>query len=498
MKKFFSILVILMAFSLMVQADFDFSKIKNSVSEFTLSNGLKFILVEDHAVPIASFQTYVNVGGSDERIGIFGISHFLEHMAFKGTTELGTTNYEAEKKLFAKMDALFTTITSEEDSLNPDQEKLKGYKEEMKKLMKEATTHVVNNEPDKILEQAGAVGINAGTSKDYTKYYLSLPSNKLELWAYIEASRYIDPVFRDFYKERGVIQEERRMRVDNSPIGKLLEELLAVSFKDHTYRVNGVGPMSNIDRITRSDMYSYFRTNYTAKNMVIGVYGDVTPAQLKKVAKKYFSKMRSGRRNSFIYTTEPEQQGEKSVTILEDTQPMVIVAFHIPSVRHEDHTKMQVLNYILSNGRSSRLRKRMTIDDKIAMNVFAMTGYPGSKYTTLFIIGAMPNIKHTNDEMLKVIDEEVAKLLKEPIPLKELDAAKTRMKVNIIRGMKSGTGLLSNLLSSEVVLGSWKKGFDELKDIEKVTTKDIQEMVKKYFIRTNRTIGRIEKKEVKK
>ncbi len=499
MKRQIFVLVLLVLFSLTLSAGFDFSKIKNNISEFTLPNGLKFILLEDHSVPIASFVTYANVGGSDERIGIYGISHFLEHMAFKGTSEVGTKNYQAEKKMFAKMDALFNKILVEKGSMNSDKKKIKALEKELEKLKEEAATYVVETEFNSLLKRQGVTGMNAGTGKDMTIYFYSLPSNKAELWAYLESSRFIDPVFREFYKERGVIQEERRVRTENTPVGKMLERMLSLAFTAHPYRISIVGPMSNIDNITRADMISYFKTNYTARNMVVGVTGDIYPDQLKKLAKKYFSTMRSGKKNHRVLTVEPEQLGEKTITIYEDSQPVLLVGYHIPSVLHEDFVKFSVLNNILTNGRSSRLKKKMEIDDKTALVVFSFAGYPGNKYSTLYLVLAAPNSGHSTDEMLKTIDEEIEKIKKDSVTEEELASAKTRLKVDIMRQLGSNRGLLIGLLQAEMVLGSWQKAFDNLAAIEKATTENIHQLVKTYLTKTNRSIARIEKKkEVKK
>lgn len=495
MKKLAVVLLLLFAVSTFVNADFDFSKIKNKVSEFTLPNGLKFILVEDHSVPIATFVTYANVGGSDERIGIWGVSHFLEHMAFKGTTEIGTKDIKAERKLMAKMDGVFAKILAEQDSLNPDKEKLEKLEAEMKQLQEEHAKYVIPNHFTDLMKQNGGVGLNAGTSMDATRYYISLPSNRLELWAYLESARFTDGVFREFHKERQVIKEERRMRTENQPIGKLVEELLSISYKDHPYHTNAIGPMSNLNHVSRAEMTAYFKKNYTAKNMVIGIAGDVTPDELKKVAKKYFAALPAGQKNPLVFTNEPEQLGEKTVTIFEDTQPWVIVAYHAPSIKHPDFIKFNVLNRILTSGRSSRLKKKMEIDKKTALAVGSFIGFPGDKYPCLYLMLALPNSGHTTDEMIKSFDEEIERIKKEGIGDDELKSAKTREKVSVIRGMGSGTGLLMQLLNYEVKAGGWQKAFDELNAIDKITVKDIQELVKKYLVRSNRSIGKIEKKQ---
>ncbi|MCP5048131.1 MAG: insulinase family protein [bacterium] len=501
MKRLIASFIMLAVFSVFVSADFDFSKIKDRVSEFTLKNGLKFILLEDHSVPIASFVTYVDIGGSDEPIGVWGVSHFLEHMAFKGTSDIGTKNIKAERKAMAKLDAVFERLIAAKDSLKPDKEKIKKLEAEFEALKAEAAGYVVNNEFDSLLKRNGAVGLNAGTSKDATMYFYSLPSNKVELWAYLEATRFTDPVFREFYKEREVIKEERRLRTENQPLGKLIEELQAIAYKDHPYHTNAVGPMSNLNHITRAQMTRYFRANYTTPNIVIGVTGDVYPDQLKKLAKKYFSKLPSGRKNPGVFTHETEQLGEKTVTIFEDSQPWLIIAYHCPAESHEDFIKFSILDRIITNGRSSRLSRKMTIEDKSALGVISFTGYPGTKYPSLYMIGTLPNSGHTTDELLKEIDKEIEKIKEESVTEEELKSAKIRAKVSIIRRLGSNRGLLDQLLSAEVTTGSWKNAFNAIESIDKITTDDIQQLVKKYLIRSNRSIGRIEKKtkeEVKK
>ena len=495
MRKLTCLLLSLMLSFSFVFAGFDFSSITDNISEFTLPNGLKFILLEDHSVPIATFMTYVNVGGSDERIGIWGISHFLEHMAFKGTSEIGTTDYRAEQKILEKLDAAFDRLMAEKDSLNPDPEKIKKGQEELAELQKEAGKYVAINEFDQILQKNGAVGMNAGTSKDSTIYFFSLPSNRIELWAYLESSRFIDPVFREFYKEKDVIKEERRVRTENSPIGKLVEELLAIAFKDHPYHVNGIGPMSNIEHITSADMYRYFNTNYTAPNMVIGVTGDVYPDQLQTLAKKYFSRLRPGKKNPRVFTTEPGQIGEKAVTIYEDSQPWLFIGYHCPSRLHEDFVKFSVLDMVLTTGRSSRLNKQMVIKDKSALAVFSFAGFPGDKYSSLYMIGTLPNSGHTTHQLLEQIDSEIARIKEQSITPEELESAKTRLKVTQIRQMGSSRGLLMRMLGAEMKLGSWKKAFDDIQAIEKITLQDIRELVETYLTKSNRSIARIEKKE---
>ncbi len=497
-KVIIVLLLLLLSAGLTYGKDFDFSKIKNRVSEFTLDNGLKFILLEDHSIPIASFVTYVNVGGVDEKIGYWGISHFLEHMAFKGTTEIGTKNWPKEKKLFVKMDSIFSQILNEEDKRNSDKKKIEGLKKKLDVLKKEAAKLVIPNEFNTLLKKNGCVGLNAGTGADNTSYYLSLPSNKLELWAYLESARYLDPAFREFYKERDVITEERRMRVENQPIGKLIEETLGLAFKVHPYKINIIGPMSNIKHFSRKNLKEYFKQNYTAKNMVIGVTGDVTPKQLKKLAKKYFSKIKAGKKSPWLYTFEPKQAGEKRMTIYDDSQPFLLMAYHCPAGDHPDFTKFGLLNYILTNGRSSRLNKKMVIKDKSALAVFSMGGFPGSKYPNLYMMIAVANKDIKSKKLIDTISDEVKDLKNNLVSDEELKSAKIRMKLNAVRTLGSNRGLLNTMLSAEVLTGSWENVFSNIAEIDKITTEDIKTLANKYFTVNNRIITKIEKKIKKK
>lgn len=497
LKKTCLILGAILVFSSLTAAA-DFSNIKNRVSEFTLDNGLKFILLEDHATPIASFCTYVNAGGSDERIGIWGISHILEHMAFKGTSEIGAKDIKAERKLFARMDALFEQIKREKAQYTPNEEKIKKLDGELKGLADEASKLVRTNEIDTILKRQGGVGLNAGTSADQTMYFFSLPSNRLELWAYLESSRFTDPVFREFYKEREVIREERRVRTDNSPVGRLLEEMQAMAFRDHPYHMSVIGPMSNIETISRRDVENYFRKNYHAGNMVIGVNGDVTPAQLKKMAEKYFSRIPGGERNLRVATIEPPQRGEKALTVYDETQPWLVLGYRIPDRRNEDFLKFSLLNEIFTSGRTSRLQKRLVVNEKKALGLFSFAGYPGNKYPCLYLLLALPNAGVSTSDLLTAIDQELTRLKEEPVTTEEMESARKRLKVQMMQSMGNDQGLLLTLLTAEVIQGSWGKVFEEYDRIDTISAEEIRDLVKTYLADDQRVVARIEKKGEKK
>ncbi|MGK7934927.1 MAG: M16 family metallopeptidase, partial [Xenococcaceae cyanobacterium] len=215
------------------------NRVIEQVNEFRLDNGMKFIVLENHEAPVVSFVTYANVGGVDEPDGKTGVAHFLEHLAFKGTDKIGTREYSVEKKYLERLDRLFAKM--QQAKAEGNQEKLAQLTKEFTQTEGVASNFVEQNEYGKIVETAGGVGLNAVTSTDYTSYFYSFPANKLELWMSLESERFLDPVFREFYKEKQVILEERRLRTDNSAIGTMIEAFLDTAFTEHPYKRPVIG-----------------------------------------------------------------------------------------------------------------------------------------------------------------------------------------------------------------------------------------------------------------
>ena len=231
-------------------------RVAEEVSEFTLDNGMKFIVLEQHDTPVVSMMLYANVGASNEIDGQTGIAHYLEHLAFKGTTRIGTTNYAAEKPVLDQLDEVFDQMLAAEEA--GDDAALAELSERFAVLQAEAASYVEQNKFGQIIEQAGGTGLNATTSADATRYFYNLPSNKLELWFSLESERFLDPVFREFYKEKEVILEERRMRVDNSPIGQMVERFSEVAYTSNPYRRPVIGYQEDLRKATRADIQAFF------------------------------------------------------------------------------------------------------------------------------------------------------------------------------------------------------------------------------------------------
>ena len=261
---------------------------EQNVTEHTLDNGLKVIVVKRDVAPVASFLTYVNVGGVDEPKGRTGIAHIFEHMAFKGSSRIGTNNWDAEKIVLQEIDETYSRWLREVRSPNPHQNRADSLLARFNKLEAEAKTYVNSNEFSQIIESAGGVGLNAATSTDYTVYFYSLPQNKAELWFSLEAERFKDPVLREFYVEKDVVFEERRTYTDSSPLGRLIEEFMAVAYTALPYRDAIVGWPSDIEATTMADALDFYEKYYVPSNMTIIIVGDVNPAQMIQYAESYF------------------------------------------------------------------------------------------------------------------------------------------------------------------------------------------------------------------
>lgn len=458
------------------------------VTEFQLENGLKFLVVEKHEVPVVTMLTYADVGSVNEVKGITGLAHIFEHMAFKGTTTIGTKDLKKELKAMAKVDEIFGELIYER-SKGPlaDPERLKQLEEEFRKAQEEAKTWSNSQELGEVIERAGGVGLNATTDTDATQYFYSLPSNKIELWFALESERFLNPVLREFYTEKDVVMEERRLRTESNPIGRLLEEFTNLAFKAHPYGEPVVGHMSDLKSISRDQAQEFFNKYYGANNLTIVLVGDIYPSEIKRLAETYFNRLPKKPRPTPIVTAEPEQIGERTVVVEEEAQPVLILGYHKGSILHPDDPVFDVIADIIGRGRSSRLYKVMVKEKKIAVNVGAFKSYPGEKYRNLIIFYAIPSHGHTADECRKIILDEIEKLKNEPITAEELEKAKTRARADLVRTLDSRMGIAFNMAAYEVLTGDWRNMFRRLDQLAKVQAADIQRVAKETFVERNRT-----------
>ncbi|MEB3336936.1 MAG: pitrilysin family protein [Leptolyngbyaceae bacterium] len=464
-------------------------RVKQRVTEFRLANGLKFIVLERHQAPVISFLTYANVGGADEPEGQTGVAHFLEHLAFKGTTKIGTTNYPAEQKFLKRLDQLFDQIQVAKAARKTTE--LAKLKAEFNKTKVLADSYIKQNELSQIVEQAGGVGLNASTSVDATNYFYSFPSNKLELWMSLESERFLEPVFREFHEEKAVILEERRLRVENSPTGKFLEAFLDRAYTTHPYRRPVIGSTQDIENLRREDVQKFFETYYVPNNLTIALVGDVNPDQVKQLAQIYFGRYPAKPAPPTVKQVEPPQTQPRELTMRLPSQPMYVEAYHRPAMSHPDHVVYEMIGSILSDGRTSRLYRSLVENQQVALSAAGFSGYPGDKYPTLMLFYALTAPGRSIEQVAQALEVEIERLKTEPVSAQELDRVKTQVRAGLLGLLSSNMGMASSLLEYEVKTGNWRNLFRQLDAIAAITPADVQRVAQATFRPENRTIGRL-------
>lgn len=471
----------------------DLASFEKRTTVKVLPNGLTLIVCERPEAPVFSFYTLVDAGSANDPQGESGLAHMFEHMAFKGSTEIGTTNYPAEKIALAKVEAAYAAYDDEyRKRVGQDSAKLAQLKKAFEDAQAAAEKYVIPNQFSEIAEQNGAVGINASTSEDSTQYFWSMPSNRLELWAYLESQRIAHPVQREFYKERDVVQEERRMRTDSNPIGRMVEQFLATAYVAHPYGRSGVGWESEISQVSATEAEAFHKKYYVPSNIVIAVVGNLKASQTMPILERYFSKIPSAPKPTPMTTVEPPQFAEKSVVIREATQPFYIEGYHRPDYRDPDDSVYDAITDIFSNGRTARLYRSLVRDQKIAAEAEGFSGFPGYKFPGLFAFYAVPLPGHTPDEMRTAIHKELDRLKTADVSDEELQRFKTRARADLLRGLADNEGLAHQLAEYQTRYGDWRQLFRELDKIDAVSKADIRRVANKVFVDSNRTSTRIE------
>ena len=470
-----------------------FREIEKQVVEHHLKNGLTILILPRHDAPVVSFHTYVDVGSVNEDRGITGLAHIFEHIAFKGTSDIGTSDYKAEKTALADLDKAWSAMQAEEAKGSlADTAKLAAVRAAFEKQQEITSKYVIANQFGEIVERNGGVGLNASTNSEATQYFYSFPSNKLELWFSLESARFRDPVFRDFYKEKDVVMEERRMRTESNPLGKLLEEFIATAFKAHPYHDPVVGHMSDLKAISREDAAAFYKKNYVPANICMAIVGDVEPKDVIRMAERYFGSLAAGPKPPPLRTVEPPQVGERRVTLREQSQRWLLMGYKKGSAKSPDDAIYDVISDLMSSGRTSRLYKSLVRDKKIAIQAAGFSGFPGAKYDNLFLFFAMPSQGKTNEECQAAIEAEIKRLKEELVSAEDLQAVKTRARANLIRSLGSNQGLASQLTYNQTIMGTWHEMFTGLEKINAVTAQDVKRVANEVFKDSNRTIGTIE------
>ena len=471
------------------------------VEEFTLDNGMTFLLLPREGDPNVAVGWISKFGSVNERPGVTGVAHLFEHMMFKGSHAIGTKDLKRDLEIMDELDGLYAQMESERAKLlekqrrgliadaddpavrSPEHSELL---ERFSQLIAEQQELIVKDEFSQIYTLNGGSGMNAGTSNDYTIYFINMPSNKLELWFWMESDRLAKPVFRQFYAERDVVKEERRLRVDSTPTGKLNEQVESMFWQASPYSWPVIGWPSDLNSITRDEAMEYFDTYYAPNNLVAALVGDIEVEQVKTLANKYFGRLqRNAREPGAVRTREVEQQAEQRLSGQAETRPQATIRFHTVPDAHVDEPALIVLSSLL-NGRTGRLYKSLVLEKQVAVQAGA--GVDGRKYDGSFQISGVAAPGSTPEDVEKALLEELERIAAEPVGERELQKVKNQQLAGDFRKLQSKFGLMLQLLTYEA-LGEWENINVFSDRIQAVTPDDIQRVAKKYFTETNRTVA---------
>ncbi len=452
-------------------------------------NGLVLMVVEDRQWPTVLCYRYHRVGSVNEHAGITGTAHLLEHMMFKGTREVGTWNYEAEVPIMEEIDGLMDEIDRERakglnDYQEMDQDKIDRLWEEVKKQQEKQRKYIRKNEIDYIYNTHGARGLNASTGFDSTDYYLSLPSNRLEIWAYLESQRMKEPVFREFYSERDVVHEEYRMYANN-PGYFLFYNFVSNMFHASPYGHHVLGWESDIQSMRRNRVMDFLRQYYAPNNTALVLVGDVDFESARKMVDGYFGDIPRQADPPPVFTREPERRGERRAELMfEASQPRLTIGFQGPTPGHPDEDALDVISYLVSKGRTSRFYRNL-VEEEIA---YSVTGWNWTmNYANLFYISAIPREPNTAGDLEEAIYQELDRFKTEPVTQRELQKAKNWIEKDYLDTLTTRFSLAHSLAHAYLIKGDWRR-FDTRARLNKVTPEDIQRVANKYFTRERRTV----------
>jgi predicted Zn-dependent peptidase len=492
LKRVLALFVLLLPFQLSFAQDL--ASFEKRVIVRTLPNGLTVVLMRREEAPVFSFQIMVDAGSAQDPKGLSGLAHMFEHMAFKGTPTIGTKDWAKEKPLLEELEKAYRAYDVERRKIvGTDPKKIAELEQLWRSIQKEADALVIPNQFGQIIESHGGTGLNATTAEDQTQYFYSLPANEVELWAYLESERFLHPVFREFYKERDVVLEERRMRTDSRPIGRLIEQLDATAFVAHPYKTSGIGWASEIASVSATEAADFYEHYYKPANIVLSVVGDIDVEKTYQLIERYFGRLPDGAKPPDLRTVEPPQAGERTVTIREKGgQPWYVEAYHRPAYDNPDDAVYDAIADIMSNGRVSRLDRALVRDQQVALFAGGENGFPGSKYPHLFLFYAVPNRGKTNELLATAFQKEIERMKTQDVTDDELKMFKTRARAGLLRSLDNNAGLAANLATYQMRYGDWRELFRQLDRIDKVSKADIRRVANATFVTSNRTVGTIE------
>jgi predicted Zn-dependent peptidase len=467
--------------------------IKIPVTYDSLPNGLKLIVVPDTTVAVVSCRLYYFVGSMYEGPGTSGLSHMFEHMMFKGTKTLGTTNYNAEKKIMDSIDSVAARMLAKTAAgLDESDSLVNADRAQIASLLDKQRAYIKKDEIWETYLNAGASNLNAWTADDMTAYLVTLPKNKAELFFWIEADRMKNSVLREFYSEKDVVTEERRMRYDNRPQGRYDERLWSLFYIAHPYRLPTIGWMSDIRAYDRKLLYDHVRRFYTPDNAVLVLVGNIPVKKALDFAKRYFGPIPAAQvPKREVVTREPAPVGETRFTVHDDAQGRIDILFHTPGYPHNDLYILDVVENVFE-GRSGRLYNRLVTKEGLCTDAGAENAY--RLHNGYFRVWA--TFKNETDPAMveKILHEEIAAIASKPPEQAEMERLKNNIRKGFVERIKSLEGLSDQLAWFER-LGNWQDMTIYPDRIAEVKASNVPETVKKYLNPDLQTVGILKQKK---
>ena len=462
---------------------------------------MRLLLVERHDDPTVAGGWVAHVGSANERPGITGIAHLFEHMMFKGTPTLGTKDYPKDLEIIAEQEKLREGIRQEEakmraayrrgdidDLLKPENktERLRTLDRQFNELITRQRDILVKNEFDLIYTTAGGSGMNAFTTTDLTGYFITVPANKIELWMWMESERLFHPVFREFYAERDVVFEERRLRTESTPLGKFEESFEAMVWESHPYGWPIVGWPSDIPAISKAQADEFFSLYYSPQNVALVLVGDFKGEAAVAYAERYFGRIPRGRADPpDVVTLEVKQTAEKRMYAEAEANPQVDIVWKTVPFGHRDASALNILSQILST-RTGRLYKGLVLGSEVATELSA--GPIHRKWAGLFDISGEAKDGHTPEEVEQGVYAELEKLKRTDVPSEELQKVKNNFAAYEFRKLTSNMSILMQLISNDG-LGDWQEINEAGRKHQAVTAADIKRVANTYFNKENRSVA---------
>ena len=465
-------------------------ELTKKVSMYRLENGLRVLIYPRGVAPVFSGAVGVRVGGTDEVVGQTGISHMFEHMAFKGTPAVGTEDSNKEKKLLADLEQLVLDSKKKGlpyvgSNISPE---IKAQWDSIHKQLAEVWDREAFVRE---AQKRGASDLNATTDKELTRYFMSLPRSAFEFWCWLESERLLNPVMREFYQERDVVKEEKRMRYTDDPAGKLYESLLQTAYQAHPYRNPVIGYDEDISNLTATDLEAFRKKYYVPGNIAIALVGSLNPEQDIEVIKRYFGRLPAGPLPERSQIVEPAQEGQREFTLNLPAAAQTYIAYHKPTYPHADDPALTLALEMLAGSKTSPLYRELVERKQLVVDA----GYdeaPGSAFPNLVVFYLVTKTPHSNQDAIKGFDQVLKKFIAFGITEQELQVAKRRLAISHLGRLKSNISMAVDLVTSELIYNDWKAFLDWYDAVMTVSIDDVRAVVNKYLIINNRTIGFLE------